>query len=320
MARLLVQLKLRLLTNALRASTGAQVAFILSTLFAVVVAVGVFYLLSILGGGIAAADLTTVIFSVFAARVADPADRRLRPRQHPGSRHAGPLPAPDPPARGRPAGRLGHGRLARGHPDRPARGDHRAGPRRAWRAHRADRGAAAGAVLHHAGPVRDHRPGRDAPLAPRQGPRRPPDHPDLRGVRGLHPDRAEAGLRGRADRFELRGRGPVAAVDTAGPGRARDLGRLHGAPRHRAAAPGAAGRHHRRARPALDPVAAPRPGHDRYLHAVGGARFGAPVRPVRPARDRSRPVLALPATRALRPHLLGHHRGHHGGRGLSGSF
>ena len=41
----------------------------------------------------------------------------------------------------------------------------------------------------------------------------------------------------------------VAAVDTAGPGRARDLGRLHGAPRHRVAAPGAAGRHHRRARP-----------------------------------------------------------------------
>ena len=66
MARLLVQLKLRLLTNALRASTGAQVAFIFSTLFAVVVAVGVFYLLSILGGGIAAADLATAIFCLFA--------------------------------------------------------------------------------------------------------------------------------------------------------------------------------------------------------------------------------------------------------------
>jgi ABC-2 type transport system permease protein len=65
MARLLVQLKLRLLTNALRASTGAQVAFIFSTLFAVVVAVGVFYLLSILGGGIAAADLATAIFCLF---------------------------------------------------------------------------------------------------------------------------------------------------------------------------------------------------------------------------------------------------------------
>ena len=65
MARLLVQLKLRLLTNALRASTGAQVAFIFSTLFAVVVAVGVFYLLAILPGGIAGADLTTVIFCFF---------------------------------------------------------------------------------------------------------------------------------------------------------------------------------------------------------------------------------------------------------------
>ncbi len=65
MARLLVQLKLRLLANALRASTGAQVAFIFSTLFAGVVAVGVFYLLSILGGGIAAADLSTAIFCLF---------------------------------------------------------------------------------------------------------------------------------------------------------------------------------------------------------------------------------------------------------------
>jgi ABC-2 type transport system permease protein len=67
MARLLVQLKLRLVTNALRASTGAQVAFVLSTMFAAVVAVGIFYLLAILrGSGIAAADLSTVIFSVFA--------------------------------------------------------------------------------------------------------------------------------------------------------------------------------------------------------------------------------------------------------------
>jgi len=148
---------------------------------------------------------------------------RLRPRQHPGPRHAGPLPAPHPPARGRAAGRLGHGRLAGGHPDRPARGDDRAGPRRARPAHRAARGGAAGAVLHHAGPVRDHRPGRGAALAAWQGLRRPPVHPDLRGVRGFLPDRAEADLRGRADRFELRGRGPVAAVDTAGPGGARDL-------------------------------------------------------------------------------------------------
>jgi ABC-2 type transport system permease protein len=65
MARLLVQLKLRLLFNALRASTGAKVGFILSTICAAVAAGGVFYLLSILGGGIAAADLTTAIFCAF---------------------------------------------------------------------------------------------------------------------------------------------------------------------------------------------------------------------------------------------------------------
>jgi len=65
MARLLVQLKLRLIGNALRASTGAQIAFILSTLLALVVPVGVFYLLAILPGGIAGADLTTVIFCFF---------------------------------------------------------------------------------------------------------------------------------------------------------------------------------------------------------------------------------------------------------------
>ena len=66
MARLLVQLKLRLVLNALRASTGAQIAFVLSTVCAAVVAVGIFYLLAILrGSGIAAADLTTVIFTLF---------------------------------------------------------------------------------------------------------------------------------------------------------------------------------------------------------------------------------------------------------------
>ena len=65
MARLLVQLKLRLLLNALRASSGARIAFVLSTTLAALVAGGVFYLLSILGGGIAAADLTTAIFCVF---------------------------------------------------------------------------------------------------------------------------------------------------------------------------------------------------------------------------------------------------------------
>jgi ABC-2 type transport system permease protein len=64
-ARLLVQLKLRLLRNALRASTGAKVAFILSTVCAALVAGGVFYLLAILGGGFAAADLSTAVFCLF---------------------------------------------------------------------------------------------------------------------------------------------------------------------------------------------------------------------------------------------------------------
>jgi ABC-2 type transport system permease protein len=66
MARLLIQLKLRLLRNALRASTGAKVAFILSTILAAVVAVGVFIVLARLRGHSAAVDLTTVIFTVFA--------------------------------------------------------------------------------------------------------------------------------------------------------------------------------------------------------------------------------------------------------------
>ncbi len=65
MARLLVQLKLRLLGNAMRASAGAQVAFVLSTTLAALVAGGIFYLLAILPGGIAGADLTTVIFCFF---------------------------------------------------------------------------------------------------------------------------------------------------------------------------------------------------------------------------------------------------------------
>jgi ABC-2 type transport system permease protein len=65
MARLLVQLKLRLLLNALRASTGAKVGFVLSTLGAALVAGGVFYLLALLPGGIAAADLSTVVFTMF---------------------------------------------------------------------------------------------------------------------------------------------------------------------------------------------------------------------------------------------------------------
>ena len=66
MARLLVQLKLRLLRNALRSSTGAKAGFIVSTFFAVLVAVGTFTGLALLRGQAAAVDLTAVVFTVFA--------------------------------------------------------------------------------------------------------------------------------------------------------------------------------------------------------------------------------------------------------------
>ena len=66
MARLLVQLKLRLLRNALRLSTGAKVSFILSTIAAGVVAVVTFAGLAALRGNAAAVDVTTIVFTVFA--------------------------------------------------------------------------------------------------------------------------------------------------------------------------------------------------------------------------------------------------------------
>src|ERR1700722_16919053 len=66
MARVLVQLKLRLLLNALRSSTAARTSFILSSFFAVVVAAGVFFVLALFRGSSASVDLTTVIFTVFA--------------------------------------------------------------------------------------------------------------------------------------------------------------------------------------------------------------------------------------------------------------
>jgi len=66
MARVLVQLKLRLVLNALRSSTAAKTSFILSTFFAVVVAAGGFYVLSLFRGLSASVDLTTVIFTAFA--------------------------------------------------------------------------------------------------------------------------------------------------------------------------------------------------------------------------------------------------------------
>ena len=66
MARLLVELKLRLLANALRSSTAARVSFLVSTTFAVLVAIGTFWALAQLRHVSASVDLTTVIFSIFA--------------------------------------------------------------------------------------------------------------------------------------------------------------------------------------------------------------------------------------------------------------
>jgi ABC-2 type transport system permease protein len=66
MARLFVSLKLHLLSNALRSSTKAKVSFIVSTVFAVLMAAGTFTVLALLRGQAASVDVTTVIFTLFA--------------------------------------------------------------------------------------------------------------------------------------------------------------------------------------------------------------------------------------------------------------
>jgi ABC-2 type transport system permease protein len=66
MARILVELKLRLLRNALLSSRRARVSFIVSTAFAAVVAVGTFLGLALLRGNQDAVDETAVVFTVFA--------------------------------------------------------------------------------------------------------------------------------------------------------------------------------------------------------------------------------------------------------------
>ncbi len=66
MARLLVQLKVRMLLNALRASTRAKVSFIISTICAGLLAIGIFLILALLRGQAAAVDETSVVFTVFA--------------------------------------------------------------------------------------------------------------------------------------------------------------------------------------------------------------------------------------------------------------
>jgi len=66
MARLLVQLKLRQLRNALRSSGQAKTGFVVSTIFAVLVAIGTFISLAALRGHSASVDATTVAFTLFA--------------------------------------------------------------------------------------------------------------------------------------------------------------------------------------------------------------------------------------------------------------
>src|ERR1700685_3635391 len=65
MARLLAALKLRLLRNALHSSTAVKASFVVSTIFAVLAAVGTFVVLALLGGQSASVDVTAVIFTVF---------------------------------------------------------------------------------------------------------------------------------------------------------------------------------------------------------------------------------------------------------------
>jgi ABC-2 type transport system permease protein len=63
MARLLVELKLRLLRNALRSSAQAKTGFIVSTIFAALFAIVVFIGLAALRGHGASVDATTVVFT-----------------------------------------------------------------------------------------------------------------------------------------------------------------------------------------------------------------------------------------------------------------
>ena len=66
MARILVQLKLRLLLNALRSSTAAKTSFIVSSVFALIVAVAAFAGLAALRHNGAAVDLTAGLYTTFA--------------------------------------------------------------------------------------------------------------------------------------------------------------------------------------------------------------------------------------------------------------
>jgi len=65
-ARLLVELKLRLLVNALHSSDSAKISFIISSAFAVLLAIFTFLVLAGFRGKSTSVELTSVIFTVFA--------------------------------------------------------------------------------------------------------------------------------------------------------------------------------------------------------------------------------------------------------------
>jgi ABC-2 type transport system permease protein len=65
-ARILIQLKLRLLLNALRSTRGAKVSFIISSTVALLVAIGTFAGLAALRHNGAAVDLTATLYTTFA--------------------------------------------------------------------------------------------------------------------------------------------------------------------------------------------------------------------------------------------------------------
>ena len=305
MARILVQLKLRLLLGALRATNAARVSFILSSTVALIVAVATFAGLAALRHNGAAVDLTAVIYTMFAFgwvvlpliafgldTTLDPATLALYPlRTRPlmigllaaSATGAWPL--------ANLIGELGiivglaHGALA-------------------------VLIAVIAAVLQVlfcitlarlvttalAGLMRSRR-GRDlAALA-------------IIPIFALYEVFAQVAPEGdrqaRADRRQLRRGRPLAALAAAGPRRARRPGRLDrargdgGAP----AAPG--GRRHRRPRLALGPRAQPCPGDGGHLDAGrdhqrrGALPFG---RRGGADRHRRRAVAGLPAPR---PHLHG---------------
>ena len=182
MARLLVQLKLRLLVNALRSSNSAKISFIISSAFAVLLAIFTFLVLAGFRGKSTSVELTSVIFTVFAFgwliapimvfgvdSTLDPATLALYPlRTRPlavgllAASFTGFWPLANV------IGLLGVtvGLASGGFGVIVA----------------VVSGGAAGSVLHRPVPVRDDVPGQPASLAPGPGSGRVPDHPAVRVV------------------------------------------------------------------------------------------------------------------------------------------